>query len=203
MKAEMLLKIQDLVKIPQFVVLKSVEDNIPFTCEYYAVRSSAVDEDGSQESKAGFYTSFLFVKKEDLSEKIDFVLKESGIVIVQEMINSDFSGVILSNKETRVFLAKGLCEGITSGKVMTDEYLIEKNEFKKIDSLFGDNLGAFYKEGVIVIEECDELILSENEQKQINNLIEILKKEFSYSLDIEFTFKDGKLYCLQCREFLS
>ena len=83
----------------------------------YAVRSSAVGEDGSGNSFAGQMESFLYVKPEDIklriqdvidsahSDRIKFYREQNGLsnedikvgVIVQEMINSDVSGVAFSS----------------------------------------------------------------------------------------------------------
>src|SRR5262249_57330662 len=78
-----------------------------------AVRSSASDEDGAQHSFAGQLDSFLFVRKEDVAEKVAAVWRsgfserivayrrEHGLpltprppaVLVQRMVNADVAGV--------------------------------------------------------------------------------------------------------------
>lgn len=82
-----------------------------------AVRSSAVDEDGSQHSFAGQFDTFLFVDAKEISEKISAVWRsgfserileyrrQHGLssssraapaVLVQKMVNADVSGVAFS-----------------------------------------------------------------------------------------------------------
>jgi len=46
--------------------------------ELFAVRSSALGEDGKDHSFAGQYDSFLYVKSEDLTEKINAVFQSNS-----------------------------------------------------------------------------------------------------------------------------
>lgn len=200
MKGKTLKLISSLVNVPDFVIVKSTKDEIPFESDFYAVRSSAENEDTLEHSNAGLYLTKLFVKKEDLKNAISEVLENAGTCIVQKMIDSDMSGVIFTDKETRIFVAKGLCEGITSGKIFTEEYVAEKNDMKKVTSLFDfPPQGLFFEKNEFVLKDTDHVILSEEEKNELCKMIKILKKQFKEPLDIEFTFKDTVLYCLQCR----
>jgi pyruvate,water dikinase len=145
--------------VPEFVEISYLEDTIPFKSNFYAVRSSSVNEDSNTSSAAGMYKTILYVKEENLKEKIAEVLDNAGKCIVQKMINSDWSGVIFTKgSEIKMYIVSGLCDGVTSGRLMTDEYIY------------------------------------------INDKFELLKQNFEYNLDIEFTFEKGLLYCLQCRK---
>jgi rifampicin phosphotransferase len=83
----------------------------------FAVRSSAVDEDGSQHSFAGQFDTFLFVDSHDISGKVAAVWRSgfsdrileyrrqyrlssspqsAPAVLVQKMVNADVSGVAFS-----------------------------------------------------------------------------------------------------------
>lgn len=117
---------------------------------FFAVRSSAIDEDGAEFSFAGQFESYLFVTKENLAEKIKAVwcsafservyqyrktnkLKATpGIaVIVQEMINADSAGVAFGinpangDRKTKVISAVyGLGEGLVSGELNADYFMV-------------------------------------------------------------------------------
>ena len=117
---------------------------------FYAVRSSAISEDGKEHSFAGQFSTVLFVHKKDLLveifnvynstksnhvnryktfHQIEETLKIS--VIVQEMIHSDISGVAFGvdpmslNPKTKVINAiYGQGEALVSGKYDSDFYSI-------------------------------------------------------------------------------
>src|SRR3989344_918225 len=130
-------------------LLEKYEEN-----SYVAVRSSATTEDLADASFAGQQDSFLNVKgKEDLMDKVRkcisslftaraiYYRKKKGFehdkallaVVVQKMINSEKSGVIFSDnpttKEDDVVIEAvwGLGEGIVSGQIKPDHYVISKN----------------------------------------------------------------------------
>ena len=108
----------------------------------YSVRSSAFCEDSADYSFAGQFDSFLFVKKEEVFDKIKECFlsaeKESvraycnqnGIspdkikmsVIIQEMIDADFSGVLFSANpqgilnESVIVMGKGTGDNVVEEK---------------------------------------------------------------------------------------
>jgi pyruvate,water dikinase len=117
---------------------------------YFAVRSSAIDEDGSEFSFAGQFESHLFVTKENIAEKIKSVWTSAfservfeyrknnqleqkfGIaVIIQEMIDADAAGVafginpVNGNKNEKLISAVyGLGEGLVSGELNSDNFIL-------------------------------------------------------------------------------
>jgi pyruvate,water dikinase len=123
----------------------------------YAVRSSAIDEDGKQHSFAGQFESYLHVKPAQIAEKIIAVWrsafsdrvqeyrkqnkldKQVGIaVIVQRMVNSEVSGVafganpISGSLDSKVINAVyGLGEGLVSGALNADNYTLEGSNIEK------------------------------------------------------------------------
>ncbi|MEM8525731.1 MAG: PEP/pyruvate-binding domain-containing protein [Bacteroidota bacterium] len=123
----------------------------------YAIRSSALDEDGSQFSFAGQFETFLHVGFEELEEKIkaiwqsvlsDRVLKyraknglelQLGIgVIVQEMVDAEVAGVafgidpISGEEGSKVVSAVyGLGEGLVSGELDADTFKIHSQGIEK------------------------------------------------------------------------
>jgi len=173
----------------------------------YAVRSNSSDEDGLNKTNAGKYTSLLFVRPDELENAINEVYKTSNGVIIQDMIlDPEISGVAYISEENQVFhLAEGLCSGITSGKVLTyDIHMSNFNHIYKKNELEipNVNLKTIYNG-----KEIEEVLIEESsvlEGFNIFEYIDIFKniyKLFDYSVcEIEFSIKDNKLYCLQCRK---
>lgn len=121
---------------------------------YFAVRSSAVDEDGNEFSFAGQFESYLYVSYAELEEKIKKVwcsafservsiyrnenklsTKLSIAVIIQEMIHADASGVAFGinpatgdRKAHIISAVYGLGEGLVSGELNADNFIV-KNRF--------------------------------------------------------------------------
>lgn len=116
----------------------------------FAVRSSALDEDGDTHSFAGQFETYLHVPFAELSEKIKLIWQsavservlayrklqglelELGIgVIIQEMIEPEVAGVgfgmdpVSGDRDTQVISAVwGLGEGLVSGKLDADTFRI-------------------------------------------------------------------------------
>ncbi|MFP4351100.1 MAG: PEP/pyruvate-binding domain-containing protein, partial [Desulfococcaceae bacterium] len=116
---------------------------------YFAVRSSAADEDGSESSFAGQLDSFLWVPAGEIaaavlrvwasafSERVMVYRREKGIgtggirvaVVVQRMLTPETSGVafgiepVTGNRRSVVISAVyGLGEGLVSGRFDGDTY---------------------------------------------------------------------------------
>ncbi|MFL5754491.1 MAG: PEP/pyruvate-binding domain-containing protein [Bacteroidia bacterium] len=120
---------------------------------YFAVRSSAVGEDGTAHSFAGQFESYLYVSKDQLEDKIKKVWRsafsgrvaayreankledQKGIaVIVQEMVEADVAGVafginpVTGNRKEKVISAVfGLGEGLVSGELNADTFTVKEN----------------------------------------------------------------------------
>jgi rifampicin phosphotransferase len=120
----------------------------------FAVRSSAIDEDGSSFSFAGQFETELYVTEQELekcilkvwssvfSERIKFYRKSNGLnaetgiaVIVQEMINPEVSGVAFGinpsngDRMARIVSAVyGVGEGIVSGELDSDNYIVKEGK---------------------------------------------------------------------------
>lgn len=125
--------------------------------DYFAVRSSAIDEDGSDFSFAGQFESELFVTRQNLAEKIKKVwisafsdrvfqyrntnhLKQSfGLaVIVQQMIPAEVAGVafginpVSGNRNEQLISAVfGLGEGLVSGELDADNFHVHGTEITR------------------------------------------------------------------------
>lgn len=122
--------------------------------EYYAVRSSSVEEDGDDFSFAGQFETFLYITEEEIIEKIRKVWLSSfsphimryrlekkinnkinvPAVIIQKMVNSEKSGVAfsvnpVSRNENEIVIAAtlGLGTSIVDGDENGDLYTVDKN----------------------------------------------------------------------------
>lgn len=157
-------------KLPQ-VVIDEIQSNYDKN-KYYAIRSSAVDEDGKENSFAGIMDSFLFqsgietiedsIKKcfiscfshRALTYRLDkkISIKDLKIaVIIQEMVMSEKSGVLFSANPTNgqrdeyVISANfGLGEGVVNGECEADEY-IYSSETKEVNSIVKEKDFIFIK----------------------------------------------------------
>lgn len=123
----------------------------------FAVRSSAVEEDGLEQSFAGQFASYLFVPKEKLVLAVlkvfssyrqqrvaaykDFHQLEKGggmAIVIQEMVEATASGVgfgidpVTGNRNCSVISAVyGLGEGLVSGELDGDTYHVENGNIIK------------------------------------------------------------------------
>jgi len=132
----------------------------------FAVRSSAADEDGTDNSFAGQYETYLNIPKSEVfenikkvqdsvfSERIKAYKRERGInsisvpaVLVQRMVNADCAGVAFSanpvtgnTKECVISAVRGLGDKLVDGSVDADTYTVT-----------GD---AIEGEGILSHEQC-------------------------------------------------
>jgi pyruvate,water dikinase len=172
----------------------------------YAVRSSGTLEDTAELSFAGQYYTELNVKGIDNiiraakkcygSARAKNVtaylaknqLSDEGLgmaVVVQEMVNGDFSGVAFSvnplsgaDKEIVINVAKGLGDAIVSGQITPEEYIY---------NWYDDHIA---KSGELL--DTDLFM-------ELANVILNIQLHFGYPVDIEFTIKDRRIYLLQTR----
>ena len=202
----------DLVKLK-----KEIEDaNFPNTLEdeifdYWekynfdktAVRSSASNEDGQEKSFAGQYKTFLNVDKKELLIKIKkcwISLFEDNVVaysndisnqvmnvIVQEMVEADYSGVAFSSDPTGssnnysvIEVCPGLGEKLVSGNV-TPTTMFVRRQTHHSDSITGQNY------------------LTEEDISHLEQIILKIEEIYSIPMDIEWCTKKNLIYILQAR----
>lgn len=199
---------------------------------YFAVRSSAVGEDGAEHSFAGQFESYLYVTKEQLAEKIKKVWlsahstrvteyrknnqlgTQQGIaVIVQEMVEADTAGVAFginpvtgNRKEKMISAVYGLGEGLVSGELDADTYLVKENGQIEQQIAKKTHQLVFNREqsgGTVKTEVSEsrqlQSSLSNEQVKELGNLLHELFLGYGTYQDLEFAYKDGKLYMLQAR----
>ena len=171
-----------------------------------AVRSSAICEDGIQNSYAGQFETFLNIDKEEIiksvekcyesnrSENIKGYINEKDIVdddtkvsvIVQEMIDGDIAGVMFTKNPVTgddtiiIESVLGLGEKLVQGEVTPSQLTINKNT-------------------LIIENKIGKEMLSDDEAKLLSEIGMEIESKFKAPQDIEWTIKDGEIYILQAR----
>ncbi|MCI9366561.1 MAG: phosphoenolpyruvate synthase [Clostridia bacterium] len=203
--------------------LKEFEDST-----YFAVRSSAGNEDSKEKSFAGQFDTFLYVKKEDIiekvkevymsafSERIETYRKEKNeeeitipSVIVQKQINSEMAGVafsanpVTSNiKETVISAVYGLGSSLVDGISTPDTYTILGNHIKK-EIAKKDFIHILKNDKVIKetvkVDKMNMQVLTDEQILEIKELVKKSSEFFERFQDIEWAYENGKLYLLQSR----
>lgn len=218
------------VKKGALEILKSAHEK-PFV----AVRSSATAEDLADASFAGQQESFLNVKGEKqlilsvkkclaslFNARAIYYRKRKGFshentqlaVVVQRMIDSDKSGVIFSKNPTSdkreivIEAVWGLGEGIVSGAIKPDHYVIDENldKFNIIKSEIaikkiaitrnssGENQTVKLNE-----ERAKQQVLNNYEIKVLSQYAKQLEEHYKKPQDIEFAISGKEVYIVQSR----
>ncbi len=196
--------------------------------EYFAVRSSAGNEDSAENSFAGQFDTFLYVKKPEIidkvnevylsafSERIETYRKENKIkeimipsVIIQKMVKSEMAGVafganpVNSNvKEIVVTAVFGLGSGLVDGIATADTYTISNEKITK--KIAKKDYYHKFEKGKVVQKEVekdliDKQILSKEQILEVRDLVKKASEYFGRFQDIEWAYENGKLYLLQSR----
>jgi len=199
---------------------------------FVAVRSSATTEDLAEASFAGQQETFLNVKGEN--ELIDAIKKcfaslftsratyyrhkqgfgNEGVslaVVVQKMIDANKSGVIFSKdpsyKDSNVIIESvwGLGEGIVSGKVTPDKYLVSE-DLEITDKLISEKKLAITRdsggnESIVQLTEdrAKQQVLKNAEIKKLAEIALHLEKHYGKPQDIEFAIENNEIFIVQTR----
>ena len=203
---------------------------------FVAVRSSATTEDLAEASFAGQQETFLNVQgPEELLKNIKkcfaslftpratyyrnkkgFQHEQASLaVVVQKMIDSDKSGVIFSKdpstKRDVVIIEAvwGLGEGIVSGQITPDRYVISQNKSngfevqekviakKKIAIICGSKGG---KETIkLKPEKSEQQVLKDHEIRTLTDIALKLEAHYKKPQDIEFAIQSESVYIVQTR----
>ena len=202
------------INVPSFIVLQptmseceivvAIQNFLSTTSGTVAVRSSATQEDSANASFAGMYGTKLRVpanvhdvriavdeviasgagKKDVISHYAtnrNIELTDTSIsVVIQEMIEADTSGVIFSHSLSE-----------------SDGYYVVS-----VSNGTGENIvsGASNGRLIRIVRGLDLEDLKEEWLRQIVGAMRSIEQHFqSMSLDVEFAFRGGTLYILQCR----
>lgn len=220
--------------IDNFEFDKAFLDEIRSTCGHknLAVRSSALLEDGKMHSFAGQFESVLHVNESNLTEALKTVWK-SGYservfaykkanhlelngaiaIVIQEMIDADVAGVgfgfnVVSGNRSEVMISAtyGLGEGLVSGELNADSYLVSRTGLIKREladktrKLVRNPSG---KSGTVYVDVQAELrnknSLSDAHLLELRDLLARLYAHFNAYQDIEFAIEKDTLFVLQAR----
>ncbi len=200
---------------------------------FVAVRSSATAEDLGDASFAGQQETFLNIKgNAELIKSVKecwaslftpraiYYREKKGFdhiqtkmaVIVQKMIESEKAGVMFtvnpaSNADEIIIEAGyGLGEGVVSGTVTPDFYVvdkekieIEKKEVKAQKVQFVRGRGGKTMKEFVSRELINEQVLKDDEITRLAKYGARIEKHYKFPQDIEWGFEDDKIYILQSR----
>ncbi|MCU0642486.1 MAG: PEP-utilizing enzyme, partial [archaeon] len=202
---------------------------------FVAVRSSATTEDLAEASFAGQQESFLNVKgKAQLIQKVKecmaslftsratYYREKKGFgqekaqlaVVVMKMVDSDKSGVMFSRSpvgdENTIMIEAvwGLGEGIVSGRIKPDSYIIDRNldNFKIIDQKISEKKVAIVRAGSgenqivkLTPERAKQQVLDNHELKMLAGYAERLEEHYKKPQDIEFAIEGKEILIVQSR----
>jgi len=165
----------------------------------YAVRSSYRREDAAESSQAGQFKTVLNVASSDLPEAIALVFgsypaPEGSVVLIQEMIEPDYSGVLFAFRAAawKAEIIEGQGEALMSGRENARSLLLPR--FTKMDQRLSW-VWSFWSawDGVSRHLNRALLQLSAHTQRLLGQL------EAEHGLDIEFCVKQNELWLLQAR----
>ncbi len=196
----------------------------------YAVRSSATAEDLPNLSFAGQHDSFLNIRDENQliksviscfssvwtaraiqyreKNKID-QLTVSNAVVVQEMIEGDYSGVTFTanpmtgnRNEVVIEAIHGLGEALVSGLVEPDTYIVSSNN-EIIDRSIGNQqkIITSNQDGGIIVNEISkkDQTISDKLIKSLAKISAAIAETYNSPQDIEWAIKGDEIYILQSR----
>ena len=195
----------------------------------FAVRSSAVQEDGKNFSFAGQFETHLYVDfsdiphfvkeiwKSNFTDRVSTYLETNGLeqqfgigVVIQKMVDPDVSGVAFGvNPNTGEADSKVVCsvygvgEGLVSGALNADTYIIKgqaiEEQLVKKEKAARRQQSGHIELMDVPAEQHDLSSLSKDKINEICQVLDLLKNELKGPQDIEFAIKNSELFLLQTR----
>lgn len=236
-------KIQEIVlsqELPQ-----SLRDDIlasfkSLGAEYVAVRSSATAEDGAEHAWAGQLDSFLNTREATLLHNVKkcwaslftpraiFYRFEKGLaathisvaVVVQKMVDSEYSGIAFSvhpvtedRNQMIIEAGFGLGEAIVSGQVTPDSYVVTKSPRDVTDINVSEQSRALYRamsdnassssekanEWRELGEKGGTQVLRKEQIFELAEIVMRIENHYGFPCDIEWAFEGGAFYITQSR----
>lgn len=203
--------------------------------EFVAIRSSATAEDLPGASFAGQQETYLNIRgAENVVKNVQkcwsslftpraiFYREKKGFehgkvaiaVVVQRMINADKAGVMFTihpatGEKDKIVIegAWGLGEGVVSGTVTPDHYVVDKNTGEILEKEVALKEVMFVRDkrtGETVKKEVPEKkrnkqVLNEKEIKELANFGKIIEEHYEFPQDIEWAIEGKNIYILQSR----
>ncbi|MEE8403584.1 MAG: phosphoenolpyruvate synthase [Candidatus Hydrothermarchaeaceae archaeon] len=201
---------------------------------FVAVRSSATAEDLPGASFAGQQETFLNISSANLADSVHkcwsslftpraiFYREKQGFehdavsiaVVVQEMVDSEKAGVVFTvnpmSGDTNQLIIEagwGLGEGVVSGTVTPDHYVVDKEKLELIGKEIGKKEMMFTqdkKTGETVKvklkgKKSTAQVLNESEIKRITKFCIDVEKHYNFPQDIEWAVANGNIFLVQSR----
>ena len=201
---------------------------------FVAVRSSATAEDLPDASFAGQQDTYLNIKGADevvnavqrcfaslFTPRAVFYREQKGFdhfqvalaAVVQKMVNAEKAGVLFTvnpinqNYDEMVIEgAWGLGEGVVSGTVSPDTYIIDKTDLSIKDIYIARKETMFVKDENGETREIptpedlkEKRVLSDEELKKLAEKGIVIEKHYNRPMDIEWALEGGEVYMLQAR----
>ncbi|MEN9649535.1 MAG: hypothetical protein RL094_502 [Candidatus Parcubacteria bacterium] len=199
---------------------------------YVAVRSSATAEDGADHAWAGQLESYLNTTVNNLIDHVQlcwaslftsraiFYRIEKGLsatkisvaVVIQKMIDSEYSGIAFSvhpvtenRNELIIEAGFGLGEAIVSGAITPDSYVVQKEPRRIIDTFVASQAKGLYRsesggnEWKNIDEKGKTQVLSEALILELAQIIINIEQHYGFPCDIEWAFEKEMLYIVQSR----
>lgn len=202
--------------------------------DFVAVRSSAINEDGTKATWAGLLDTFLNCNRGNLLKSIQECWKSADsirarsyakqkaiqgakvAVIVQEMIQSEVSGVAfsvhpISSNDTQVVIEAGLGlgEAIVSGQITPDTYVVDKKTGRLVEEYVTQQKKKLVRSttGMTMWEDIgargSNQKLANEQITKLCSLTTELEAFFKHPVDVEWAINDGTIYILQSRPITS
>lgn len=201
--------------------------------KYVAVRSSATVEDGKDHAWAGQLDSHLNTTEKDFLDKVKYCwaslftpraifyrfekglhnTKISVAVVIQEMVESEISGIAFSvhpvtqdRNQLIIEAGFGLGEAIVSGQITPDSYVVEKEPRNILDINVNTQTKGLYRssnggnEWIDIPEpKASAQVLSKVQIIELSELILKIEDHYGFPCDIEWAYERGKFHILQSR----
>lgn len=201
--------------------------------KFVAVRSSATAEDSSSASWAGELETYLNTTEKTLllnvkkcwsslftpraifyrHEKKLLKTKVSVAVVVQEMVDSEISGIaftvhpVTRDKNQMIIEAGyGLGEAIVSGSVTPDSYVLDKRDYSLIDinvatqdKQIVKGAGGGTKWTPVAKPARAKQKLNGRQIVELAKICGGIEKHYKFPCDIEWAYKQGKFFITQSR----
>lgn len=185
-------------------VLAAIKRELPGV-RYFAVRSSAAQEDSKKRSFAGHFYSGLAVPRESVSAEILKVNTSfgemRGAVIVQEFVPSDTAGVMFTEVAGNTVVINatiGLCQSVVGGE-SCDEYQCNKDGVVQKRTISEGKTIKLFSGGRIATGKSDKESIDGAQIKRLVLIGAKIQHFFGSPQDVEWCFRNGELFILQAR----
>jgi len=196
--------------------------------EFFAVRSSATNEDNPDNSFAGQMDTYLNITRDEIMSHIKKCMasifteracsyrninkishEETAIsIVVMEMVQSEVSGILftanpLTNSRDEVVIdsSYGLGEALVSGLVDPDGFTVKKDKLEIVEKKLGkkDFIIEGKEEGKKTQNNIEKQSLSDEKIKELVSIGKKIELHYKIPMDVEWAMVDNEFYILQAR----